>query len=256
MLDLKIIGQGATTTIYRDGSTAIKLYVNVPLEELENEAVRQRFALNAGLPVPEVYGIRRLEDNAAALDMAYIDGKPLMRPKMDKTERNKAIQTLVILQCKVQKIYAGSLPKQKDSLLYKIKQTELLSASMKENLESLLTRLDNGLVMLCHGDFHPLNVLYDGNKHWIIDWVDATAGDPLADACRTYLIFRQYASRSAGIYLKTFCKESKSEQCDVLAWLPVIAAARLSERMDDKSISWLLGLLREWDNNIKAAIPV
>ena len=22
---------------------------------------------------------------------------------------------------------------------------------------------------LCHGDFHPLNILYDGSKHWIID---------------------------------------------------------------------------------------
>jgi hypothetical protein len=33
MLDLEVIGQGATTKIYRDGNTAIKLYVNAPSDE-------------------------------------------------------------------------------------------------------------------------------------------------------------------------------------------------------------------------------
>ncbi len=44
MLNLEVVGQGATTKIYRDGGTAIKLYVNAPSEEANNEAERQRFA--------------------------------------------------------------------------------------------------------------------------------------------------------------------------------------------------------------------
>jgi len=47
MIDLKIIGRGATTTIYRDGNTAIKLYVNAPTHEAVNEVERQE-----GLEVP------------------------------------------------------------------------------------------------------------------------------------------------------------------------------------------------------------
>jgi aminoglycoside phosphotransferase (APT) family kinase protein len=247
MLDLEVIGQGATTKIYRDGNTAIKLYVNAPSDEADNEAGRQRFAFDAGLPVPAVYGVRKLGENTVALDMAYIDGKPLLQPKMDKEERKEAIHTLVMLQYEVHKIHASSLPKQKDRLTWKIKRSDFLTDSVKEKLLSLLTRLDNGSVMLCHGDFHPLNVLYDGNKHWIIDWVDATAGNPLADACRTYLIFKQHMNRSAGIYLKAFCKESKAKEDDVLAWQQIIAAARLCENMDDKSRAWLLGLVQIWD---------
>ena len=247
MLDLEVIGQGATTKIYRDGNTAIKLYVNAPSDEADNEAARQRFAYDAGLPVPAVYGTRRLENNTVALDMAYIEGKQLMQPKMDKNERKEAIYTLVKLQCKVHKVHTDSLPKQKDRLVWKITCSDSLTDSMKENLLSLLARLDNGSAMLCHGDFHPLNILYDGSKYWIIDWVDATAGNPLADACRTYLIFKQHMNRAAGIYLKTFCKESKSKQDDVLAWQPIIAAARLSENMDGKAKSWLLGLVHEWN---------
>ena len=46
MLELEVVGQGATTKIYRDEDTAIKLYVNAPHNEAENEAERQRFAYN------------------------------------------------------------------------------------------------------------------------------------------------------------------------------------------------------------------
>jgi len=145
----------------------------------------------------------------------------------------------------------SGLPKLTDRLVWKVKTNPYLDEPIKINLLSLITRLDNNSNHLCHGDFHPLNILDDGSKHWIIDWVDATAGNPLADACRTYLIFKQFMSRSAGIYLKAFCKATNSKQEDVLAWLPIIAAARLIERMDEKSRIWLVALVQEWHNSEK-----
>jgi len=251
MLNLEVVGQGATTKIYRNGNTAIKLYINAPSDEVENEADRQRFACNAGLPVPTVYGVRKLNDNAVALDMDYIDGQPLMQFGMDKDERKNAIHALVILQCEVHKVRASGLPKLTDRLAWKIKTTQYLDEPQKNNLLSLIIRLNNDSDNLCHGDFHPLNILYDGSKHWIIDWVDASAGNPLADACRTYLIFKQYMSQSAGIYLRIFCKKTNSKQEDVLAWQPIIAAARLKEKMQNKSRLWLLTLVQEWQNSIR-----
>ena len=245
MLDLKIIGEGATTKIYRDGSTAIKLYADMPPCEAENEAERQTFAYNAGLPVPAVIGIRRLDGTNVALDMEYIDGKPLFYPKMDTDERRAAIHTLVKLQCLVHAVDARGQPGQAYRLTQKIDRTRHLDEPCKIRLLMLLDRLDAGAENLCHGDFHPLNILYDGEKHWIIDWVDATAGSPLADACRTYLIFKQHMSRSAGIYLRQFCKEANVKQEDVLAWLPIVAAGRLDEKQDDESRQWLLSHLNE-----------
>jgi len=246
MLNLEMIGHGATTTIYRDGNTAVKLYVDAPIDEADNEAARQQFAYNAGLPVPAVYGIRKLENNSVALDMEYIAGQPLMQPGMDRDNRSRAIQVLVNLQCEVHKVHASNLPKLTDRLAWRIKTAQYLDEPQKGDLLSLLHFMDGGFDNLCHGDFHPLNILYDGSKHWIIDWVDAAAGNPLADACRTYLIFKQYMSRAAGIYLRTFCKESKTKQDDVLKWLPIIAAGRLRENMDEKSRLWLMTLIQEW----------
>lgn len=121
MLNLEVIGQGATTKIYRDGNTAIKLYVNAPPDEADNEAARQRFARESGLPVPAVYGVRKLDNSAVALDMEYINGKPLMSPGMDKDEITNAVHTLVKLQCEVFSVHASGMPKQTDRLAWKIK---------------------------------------------------------------------------------------------------------------------------------------
>ena len=246
MLELEIIGEGATTKIYRDGCTAIKLYVNAASDYVDNEAECQRFAFNAGLPVPAVYGVRKIDENSVALDMEYINGIPLIHPGMDKYERKEAIRTLVKLQCMVHNVSASNLPKQSDILAWKINNTQFLDEPLKKDLVALLYQLNNNTDNLCHGDFHSLNILYDGSKHWIVDWMDATAGEPLADACRTYLVFKQYMVRSAGIYLRSFCEETKVKQDDILQWLPVIAAARLNENMEDKQRAQLLQIVNEW----------
>ena len=246
MLNLEIVGEGATTKIYRDKDKAIKLYVNAPPQEAENEARLQSFAIQAGLPVPAVAGVRKIDDTLTALEMAYIPGKPLMHEKMAKDERHNAINTLVRLQRMVHQVNAQGLPRQTDRLIRKIEHCPHLDNMIKNKLLALLHSLDTDAGNLCHGDFHPLNILIDGEKFWIIDWVDATAGNPLADACRTYVIFRQYLYRSAGIYLRSFCKASGYGEQAVLDWLPVVAAARLSENMDDKARSCLLKIVEEW----------
>jgi len=239
MFDLEVVGQGRTTKIYRDGDTAIKLYENASPDAAYNEAEKQRFAHGAGLPAPAVFGVRELGGGLVALDMAYIDGKPLIKPRMDKNERTDAINVLVQLQCAVHNVKADGLPKLTDRMKRFIGGTPWLDGAHKDILLNMLARLDDGRDSLCHGDIHPLNILNDGVKYWIIDWVDATAGCPLADACRTYLIFKYYISRSAGIYLRAFCKRANVRHEGVLAWLPVVAAARLHENMDDRERIWL-----------------
>jgi len=246
MLDLEIVGEGATTKIYRDGDKAIKLYVNTPPNEAENEARLQSYAVKMGLPVPIVYGVRKIDDSLTALDMEYISGKPLMHEKMNSSERHIAIQTMVKLQCSVYSVNAVGLPKQSDKIKWKIKQNNYIDKAVKENLLSLLNDLDTCSSNLCHGDFHPLNTMFDGKRYWIIDWVDASAGNPLADVCRTYLIFKQFSLRLSGIYLCYFCKESGTTQNDILSWLPVIAAARMSENMDNKARMSLMKIIDEW----------
>jgi aminoglycoside phosphotransferase (APT) family kinase protein len=80
---------------------------------------------------------------------------------------------------------------------------------------------------LCHGDFHPINVLGEISRPVVIDWPDACRGDPAADVCRSYLLLKLHAEGIADAYLDTYCRISNGQ--NILDWLPYVAAARLAE---------------------------
>jgi aminoglycoside phosphotransferase (APT) family kinase protein len=241
-MHLEMIGEGKTTKVYRDGNVAIKLYVNALPDEACNEAKRQDFAVKAGLPVPEVYGVKEL-DCGVALEMQYIDGQDIVRPKMDKDARRAAFKRLVGLQHEVHKINAESQPSLYQRLVRKIEESDALEKRLIPLLLDRLAVLDRGKTCLCHSDFHTSNVLDDGSKLWIIDWVDAAYGDPLADVCRTYLIFKQYITRMAAVYLNMYCKVAGVKPEAVLAWLPIVAAARLKENLNKKETAFIMDVI-------------
>ena len=245
---LPIVGEGATTKIYRDGDRAIKLYRDADIREVEAEAARQSYAARQGLPVPEVYGVRRVGEGIA-LDMAYIPGWPLMTEGMGHGEVPAALRILVELQRMVHACAAGVFPSQRNKLAGDIAGNRCIR---NETRQSLLARLDELCARdaappcLCHGDFHPLNVLYDGATHWIVDWVDATSGSAAADACRTLIIFEEYIPGLSSVYLQLFTEASGIPETDVLDWRPVVAAARMAERMDDGNREVLHDIVRQW----------
>lgn len=59
-----------------------------------------------------------------------------------------------------------------------------------ERAEAMVERrIDGDHRVVCHGDFHPLNVLVDGEDAAVIDWTDAGLGPSEADVARTALLF-------------------------------------------------------------------
>ncbi len=101
---------------------------------------------------------------------------------------------------------------------------------------------------LCHGDYHPGNLLVTPDRAAVIDWGSAARGAPEADHARTLLLLRwsqtlpgtPLLSRAviatgrsllAGAYERAYRRASApSPRTD--AWLIVQAAARLSEGID------------------------
>jgi aminoglycoside phosphotransferase (APT) family kinase protein len=58
-----------------------------------------------------------------------------------------------------------------------------------ERATALTAAAAAGPVVVCHGDFHPLNVMVDGDRASVIDWTDAGLGPREADVSRTRLLF-------------------------------------------------------------------
>jgi len=147
---------------------------------------------------------------------------------------------------------ADGIPTQRKRLRNKINHADALSSSLKEKLLNALESLPEG-DRVCHGDFHPANVLLSENDARVIDWMDASRGNPFADVARTSIIFLGSAATKEvpNLFLKVFIRiahatyvreyfrlrpDSKDEY---RRWLPVVAGARLTEGIPELE-KWLV----------------
>jgi len=70
-----------------------------------------------------------------------------------------------------------------------IDKSDFIDVECKEFVLDLLNQLPDG-DRLCHGDFHPGNILIKNGDPYIIDWCAATKADPIADVAHTFLLFK------------------------------------------------------------------
>ena len=118
----------------------------------------------------------------------------------------------------------------------------VLSSEAKSFVLSLLDGLPDGGT-LCHGDFHPGNILVHEGRHYVIDWFGAYRGDMLSDAAHTYLLMKnvprypglspavhRVMKLSGGIFADAYLEALRSltpfDMAQFSKWLAVKAAER------------------------------
>jgi len=245
--------------VYREGDKLIKVYLSAPYEYVEDAYRRQKFVYDSGLSIPAVYGIKRLNDIETAIEMEYIEGEPLVSmyegEGKGEEERIEAMRVMVKLQCRMNAIDASGLPDLTDMYVNEITVTPYLTPQLKKIILDYMKSLDKGKTNLCHGDIHPHNIMYNGDKYWIIDWEDASKGDPAADACMAYFYSMRWAAKgsneSDGQYLQLFCEESGIEREEIFAWLPVIACVQVNID-DDEDRVFIENFIDEWYQKYKS----
>lgn len=92
------------------------------------------------------------------------------------------------LHCDLHKLETTEkIYQQKDMLKSQIMVAPMLSEEEKSVILKYLEKLPEG-TRLCHGDFHPDNVLMD-EQLWVIDWMTGVVGEPAGDAARSVVMF-------------------------------------------------------------------
>jgi aminoglycoside phosphotransferase (APT) family kinase protein len=86
----------------------------------------------------------------------------------------------------------SNLRRVRDVSRVKIETADDLPTELAEFALATLDTLPDG-DRLCHGDFHPGNVLLSSGGPAVIDWTAAARGDPAADLARTRLLLRHGA---------------------------------------------------------------
>jgi len=123
-----------------------------------------------------------------------------------------------------------------------VTSSTLLTDAQKAEVLGVLEHLPDG-ARLCHGDFHPGNIIRAQDGDFIIDWSAASRGDPHSDVAHTYLLLKnvprvpgsgrllhviqkRIGAAIASTYLQSMCSEMAIDRALLSKWLLVKAAER------------------------------
>jgi len=255
------IGSGVTAEVYAwDEGQVLKLFRNwVRVDQVDYEARAVRAVHAAGLPVPAV-GEQLEVDGRIGLVYERVDG-PTLHQYLDA-------KPWTLFRCAriMAGLHAGLHANHKAPGLRPLREklesrlragsARGLPADLQEAALKALDAMPDGDSM-CHGDFHAGNILMTARGPIIIDWDGASIGDPLADVATTLLLKDEVLARPSipwlvklrvgrfyPSYLKRYFRLRPADVRKVVAWTPVLAAARFEEVVPETG-DWLLSLVRQ-----------
>ncbi|WP_304942018.1 phosphotransferase [Vallitalea guaymasensis] len=239
------IGTGTQATVYRNENHAIKVFKKDYNKAYAfYEAMINSLIEDVGLPIAKVHEVLEINDNIA-MKMDFIEGVTLHDCYLSNIYNvNKYVDIMVDMQIEIHSKDIQLPYNLNNRLREKISSNKMLNKTSKNKLLNILDKLPDGKC-LCHGDFYGYNIIKQQDKYYIIDWIDATNGCDNADVCRTYMLYLFHSQKIAELYLETYCNRTQKEKKDVLDWIPIILAARLSENIQDQEKEKIISVIQE-----------
>ncbi len=224
-----IIAQRKNKTVYlKDGCVYKTFDESFKTSQILNEALNQTRVQEAGLNVPQMLEVKRVEGGKWAIVSTFVEGKTLTQIMAESPEKmDEHLELFVKIQMEIHAKYTPHLNKLRDKMSMKIAETGLDATTRYE----LMTRLE-GMPRhkkTCHGDFSPSNIIItQSGDYYVIDWAHVTQGSASADVARAYLLFMLKGQKDvAEQYIKLFCQKSDTARQYVEKWIPIVAASQL-----------------------------
>jgi aminoglycoside phosphotransferase (APT) family kinase protein len=239
-----VVAHGTRSAIHAYGRGAV---AKVPKPDnwmaddwIRCEAQYAEAARAAGAPAPRLLGIATIAGRPASV-WQRIDGPTLWERLRERPERaGETGRRLADLQLALFELVAPvTLPRQHDRLLSKIR---LAAAKVDPGLARALDLIPERepRLRICHGDLHPSNVILGRDGPVLVDWYDASRGDPVADVARTCLLLGNGARHLpgsngsmlgplAGAYLERLWEPLGLDHDRLERWTGINAVARMAE---------------------------
>lgn len=186
-----LLARGGTSELFQwsEGQVLKLFHAWVDKEAVDYEFKASTEIFGAGFPVPKAFELLQFEDRLGIL-FEEIRG-PSMLGTVEKAPWRlfKAATDLAELHAGIHTCQAPlTLMTQRAQVSGWIEEAEAYTRAQKEEARAVLAELPDGNA-LCHGDFHPANIIYSERGPIIIDWAGATRGHALADVARTSVLF-------------------------------------------------------------------
>jgi aminoglycoside phosphotransferase (APT) family kinase protein len=243
-----VVARGSRSAIHAYGRGAVVKVPKpsgpdnwMPEDWILCEARYATAAWAAGAPVPQFLGIETIDGRPASV-WEHVEGETLWEQVLARPERSAEIgRRLADLQLSLLDIAAPvALARQHDRLVSKIRAAaSKVDARLQQAIDLIPER--TGRARVCHGDLHPSNVILGRDGPVLVDWYDASRGDPIADVARTCLLLGGGAARhlpgSNGsmlaslttAYLRRLWEPLELDDDTLERWKGINAVARMAE---------------------------
>jgi uncharacterized protein (TIGR02172 family) len=241
------IAVGRTAEVYAwENNQVLKLFRDwCPPDWVDYEARICRLVNDAGVPSPRVGDIIEVDGRRGIL-YERVDGLEMLAAmSRDPLKIVEYARMLACLHVEMHRCAGGDLPSMSVRTAGAIHAAKALPGDLRERSIKTLAALPDG-DRLCHGDFHPGNVILTSRGPLIIDWMTAAQGHPAADVARTRLLctvgdppqgglVRLMVLAARGVFRSEYLKAYRAAAPEIVeqseAFLPTMAAARLNEEI-------------------------
>jgi Predicted aminoglycoside phosphotransferase len=183
-----MIGAGNTATVYEwEEDKVLKLFNQAyPKQAVEKEFYNATAINNLDFAKPKAYEIIFHEER-----MGIIYDKMEGESLLDWVIKTGDVQGCALYMAKLHKTIVqnkiSNVPNYKEFLKSNILKVPSVDSKKRKELLQGLDKLRDGNT-LCHGDFHPGNILISGGNTSVIDFMNVCCGDPLYDVARTVFL--------------------------------------------------------------------
>ncbi len=237
---------GRTAEVFHFGpDRVLKLYREgcpeaVARTEYENTLCVHRL----GLPVPQVFEVGA-SDGRHGIVMELVEGESLTAIVLRAPWKIKwAAGLLAELHARVHSHRTDQLPSLKICLGRRLAESTNLEEEAKSKALEILQTVPDGDT-ICHGDFHPDNVILTPNGVASIDWLDAASGSSVYDFAQTRLLLSIAMPEESGVskrlairgvrawFARIYDTEYRAlvevDRDELERWISIAAAVRLTE---------------------------
>ncbi len=198
-----------------------------------------------GFPSPQMYGMTE-RDGRFGFWMEQMHGDTMLqRIQKDPFHALSYAKQMAKLHYRMHQTACPSMPTQQKVYTFRIRNTSLEEQTKEQLISHLQNLSSQEKTNICHGDFHPMNILVQELSYVVIDWAFSSIGDPRGDVAGTYMITKLLSTASAAhsawerwlynrftplfaeTYLKEYLRLSGYSRKEILQWIPIRAATYL-----------------------------
>jgi aminoglycoside phosphotransferase (APT) family kinase protein len=246
------IGRTAEILEWEEGYVVKLFFTGVSREVAEREAKAGRLISELGLPVPAVREVVEVAGRYGIVFEHMGNGRTMLQEFGSKPWRlSSLMRGFAKLHLEMHRHSVPELPSLKERLAKRVSRiTNEVPDNLREFAQSAKTAAFARLEdlpeddKLCHGDFHPDNIIMSSRGPIIIDWSDTTKGNPAADVARTSILFsigtpaegriggwflKLARKRALSLYLKLYLEKGTISSESIEAWRLPVAVARITE---------------------------